>query len=89
MENALVNDTVKNTWKTDSAEEKWKTLKTVLVDAIVGFEKRKHSDWFRESVDVLEPLFQKRNQLYLRWLRSGLNSDKERFSKARRPKRLV
>ena len=41
MENALVNDTVNNTWKTDSAE-KWNTLKTALVHAaktIVGFEK--------------------------------------------------
>ena len=35
-------------------------------------------------MDVLEPLFQKRNQL---GLRSGLSSDKERFSKARRPTR--
>ena len=83
----LVSDTVKETWKADSSlEDKWNTLKTALVDAAkttIGYEKRKHPDWFRESMNVLEPLFQKRNQLYLRWLGSSLSSDKEMFSKAR------
>ena len=80
----LVSDTVKKTWKVDSALED--TLKTALVDAAkttVGFEKHKHPDWFRENMNVLESLFQRRNQLYLRWLGSGLSSDKHKFSKAR------
>ena len=83
----LVRDIVKRTWKPDSAlEEKWNTLKTALVDAAkttIGFEKRRYPDWFRENMNVLEPLFYKRNQQYLKWLGSGSSSDKVKFSKAR------
>ena len=34
-------------------------------------------------MNVLEPLFYKRNQQYLKWLGSGSSSDKVKFSKAR------
>ena len=79
----LVSNTVKETWKVDSSlEDKWNTLKTALVDAAkttVGIEKHKHPNWFRENMMVLELLFKKRNQLYIRWLGSGLSRDKEKF----------
>ena len=48
----------------------------------LGVEKRRHPDWFRESANSLEPILQKRNQLYLRWLGSGLSSDRQNFTKA-------
>ena len=80
-------DAVKKTWKENgSIDDKWKTLKSSKTDAAkatVGLDKRKHQDWFKENRSVLEPLFQERNQAYLRWLGSGLSSDKERFSKVR------
>lgn len=61
-------------------------LRAALTDVAritVGFEKQRHSYWFRESINDFEQLFQKRNQLYLRWLGSCLSSNKEKFSKAR------
>ena len=82
----FVCNTVKETWKeTGSLEDKWNALKSTLTDAAkttVGLDKRKHPDWFKENRSALEPLFQERNQAYLRWLGSGLNGDKEKFSKA-------
>ena len=47
------------------------------------FENRRHPDWFRENANSLEPILQKRSQLYLRWLGSCLSSDRQNFSKAR------
>ena len=82
-----VCNNVEKAWKeTGSTEEKWKAPLVLLTDAAkatVGLEKCKHPDWFKESRSVLEPLFQERYQTYLRWLGSGLNNDKVKFSKAR------
>ena len=53
-------------------------------DSTLGYEKRRNLDWFRESPNTLEPLLQKRNRMYSKWLRSGHNRDKLRFLNARR-----
>ena len=77
----------KITSKSDSVEEKWLNVKAALkatADSTLGYEKRRNPDGFRESVDTLEPLLQKRNQMYSKWLCSGHNSDKLQFLNPRR-----
>ena len=83
----LTSKFVSEQWKTTGTiSKKWAVIRSALTEAAktaLGVEKRRHPDWFRESVDSLEPILQKRNQLYLKWLRSGLSSDKRNFSQAR------
>ena len=83
----LASKSVKDQWKVDgSTQDKWVVIRSALTEAAksaLGVEKHRHPDWFRESANSLEPIFQKRNQLYLRWLGSGLSSDRQNFSKAR------
>ena len=83
----LVKKSAKEQWKVDgSIQDKWVTIHSALTEAAkstLGVEKRRHPDWFRESANSLEPVLQKRNQLYLRWLGSGLSSDRQNFTKAR------
>ena len=69
-----------------TVSEKWATIHSALTEAassVLGKEKRRHPDWFKENADSLEPILQKRNQLYLKWLGSGLMSDKQNVSKTR------
>lgn len=74
-------------WKAEGTiGEKWVAIRSTLTQAAktaLGVERRKHPDWFRENIDSLEPILQKRNELYLRWLGSGLSSDKQRFAQAK------
>ena len=42
---------------------------------VLGQEGQQHPDWFRESSEILEPLFQRRNLLYTKWLSSGCAVD--------------
>ena len=83
----LTSKFVSEQWKANGTiSEKWAVIRSALTEAAntaLGVEKRRHPDWFRESIDSLEPILQKRNQLYLKWLRSGLSSDKRNFSQAR------
>ena len=55
-------------WEDEGAvEEKWSAIRSALVEAaeeVLGHEERQHPDWFRESSETLEPLFQRRNLLY-------------------------
>ena len=60
------------------------SLREASTTSTLGYEKRRNPDWFRERADTLEPLLQKRNQMYSKWLSSGHNSDKLRFLNARR-----
>ena len=62
------------------------SIKTAIVDAAKeswGVEIRRQPDWFRESSESLEPLFQRRSSLYTNWLASGRESDRSKFAKAR------
>ena len=81
----------KQQWTEDqSVEEKWLVLRAALTDAaesVLGREKRGSPDWFRESSESLEPLFGKRNQLYLKWLSSRRESDKQKFLRVRKSAR--
>ena len=83
----LVCRKVTDAWvKEGNVEEQWSAIKTGLVGAaeeVLGHEERRQPDWFRDNVDVLEPLFQQRNQLYTKWLGSGNTIDRQKFVKAR------
>ena len=83
----LANKLVKENWKADgSIEDKWVTIRSALTTAAktaLGVKKRRHPDWFRENAISLEPILQKKNQLYQKWLGSGRSSDRQRFAKAR------
>ena len=83
----LASKSVREQWKVDgSTQDKWVAIRSALTEvakSALGVEKRRHPNWFRVSANSLEPILQKRNQLYLRWLGSGLSSDRQNFSKAR------
>ena len=84
---------LKHRWPADGGvEEKWKTVKTALIEAAdqcLGPETKRQPDWFADSLSRLEPLFQKRNALYSKWLSSWLERDRKRFAKARSDARRV
>ena len=68
-------------------EDKWNKVRGALTDAadsVLGYEKHRNPDWFRESLELLEPLLQRRNQLYTKWLGSKSDCDKLRYCEARR-----
>ena len=48
---------------------------------VLGLERRRQPDWFRESGPVLSELIDKRNLLFSRWLRSRRNSDRQRYGR--------
>ena len=60
---------------------------TDAANSVLGVQKCRQPDWFRDSANSLEPIFQKKNQLYLKWLGSGLSSDKYHFCRVRREAR--
>ena len=67
-------------------EEKWAAIRSALVEAekeVLGQEGRQHIDWFRESSEILEPLFKRRNLLYTKWLSSGCVVGHRKYLKAR------
>ena len=69
-----------------TVEEKWSVVRSALVESgeeVLGHAKRQHPDWFRDSAEVLGPLFQRRNLLYTKWLSSGHATDHRNFVKAR------
>ena len=67
--------------------EKWEVIRDGFVstgESVLGWECRKQPDWFKESAPALEGLIKKRNLLFGRWLRSGRNSDRQRYVAQRR-----
>ena len=86
-----LNASTRAAWKVDSTvEEKWTTIRAGLIEAateVLGREQRRHPDWWRDSAETLEPLFQQRNNLYVKWLSSGSPRVKEEFARARRDAR--
>ncbi len=67
---------------------KWEVIRDSIAGAaedVLGWETRRQPDWFKESSLVLKGLIEKRNDdLFGRWLRSGRNSDRQRFVAQRR-----
>ena len=77
---------------TKTVEGKWSVMKSALVEtatSVLGNELRKHPDWFRDNMEVLEPLLQKRNNLYIKWLGTSNTLDHQMFAEARRKARLA
>ena len=69
--------------KYGSLQEKWEVIHTALTEVakfVLGVQKRRHPDWFRDSANSI---FNRRNHLYLKWLGSGLSTDKHNFCRAR------
>ena len=56
---------------------------TDTAKSVLRVEKRRLPDWFRDSANSLEPILEKRNQLYLKRLGSCLSSDKHNVCRAR------
>ncbi len=66
---------------------KWEVIRDSIAGAaedVLGWETRRQPDWFKESSLVLKGLAEKRNDLFGRWLRSGRNSDRQRYVAQRR-----
>ena len=87
----LVCRKVTEAWVNEgTVEEKWSATQSSLVRAaeeVLGHEERRQPDWFRDSAEVLEPLFDRRNLLYAKWLGSGNANDRQKFVKARQDAR--
>ena len=84
---------LKSKWKNEGlAEEKWNLLKSTLCEAAestLGKQTRRNPDWFVESAPKLKPLFDKRNQLYLKYLSTNKEEDRINFRNVRREARRV
>ena len=80
---------VENSWPIDrdtTCEHKWNVLRDSLketADSVLGYEEKKQSDWYSESVDTIETALNQRNECYQRWLATGQSKDHTKFAKAR------
>ncbi len=72
---SAVSDLMGQNWdQAGTTEEQWKVLREAMCSAArseLSQAGRRKADWFRESEDLLRPLFEKRKQLFTQWLRSG------------------
>ena len=58
--------------------------------SVLGQARRREADWFRESKDVLNPLFEERSRFYTHRLSSGKGRDRKKSVVARRlPRKIV
>ncbi|XP_062514312.1 uncharacterized protein LOC134189931 [Corticium candelabrum] len=60
-------------------------MKSALVEtatSVLGYEQRKHPDWFRDNMEVREPLLQKGNNLYFKWLGASNALDHHMYAEA-------
>ena len=83
-----VCDMVEGSWdEMASGEKMWEAIRDSLVGAAeitLGWEKRNQPDWFKEKGYLLKEWIDRRNLLFQRWLRSGRNSDRQRYVLQRR-----
>ena len=83
-----VLDGVSAVWcSEDGGEGKWQKMRKSLTSAaenVLGWEKHHHPNWFRDSITVLEPMIQKRNMLFAKWLSSHSSKDRQRYVTQRR-----
>lgn len=83
-----VTEGLKEEWKEDApAEVKWRTALCDCAETTLGKQSRRSLDWFRESKADLEPLYEKRNQSYVKWLSTGKEKDMKEFKGVRREAR--
>ena len=67
--------------------EKWQVVKDALTSAagdVLGFSSRHQSDWFADSLGLLQPLLTRRNAAYSKWIGTGNPEDLVVFKRARR-----
>lgn len=73
----------------DTCKQNWDILKDCIVAAAeetVGRGRRKHPEWFEESLETLMPLVEAKNRAHQRALQSNMTADRKEF---RRHQRLV
>jgi len=66
----------------ESVEDKWVRLESSLLEVAkseLSYEQCKRPDWFKDSMDSLEPLLCQKNHLYDKWLSTGHTDDHRRF----------
>ena len=77
--------TVESCWDDGlSGAGMWEVIRDGMVSAAEGWETRRQPHWFNESTPVLKELIDRRNLLFGRWLRSGRNSDRQKYVDQRR-----
>ena len=67
-------------------EQQWSEIRTAMYESAetaLGFEKKKHPDWFREIATKIKPLLTERNRLYLKWRNTMRKTDHQNFAKMR------
>ena len=73
-------------WPQDgSVEEKWSSIRSSLTEsaeAVLGAERRYHPDCFIKSAATLEPMLQRRNHLYVKWLATGRSAAYRDFGRS-------
>ena len=65
----------------------WEVVRNGMVNAAeitLGWETRNQPDWFKKKGSLLKELIDRRNWLFQKWLRSGLNSGRQRYVLQRR-----
>ncbi len=70
-----------------NGEEMWETIRDAMIDAAestLGRESRRQPDWFKDKGTLLNKLIEERNGLFQKWLRSGRNSNRQRYVVRRR-----
>lgn len=68
-----------------SLEEKWMVIQfaiTEAADEVLGRVINYHPDWFRDSMDQLKQLLDKRNAVYIQWQRSQRHEHHLEFKEA-------
>ena len=75
------------TWCDDAGVEgKWSAVKSALVctvEEVLGRAGHLQPDWFRESLEALQPLLVARNAAYSQWIRTGNMVDLSKFREVR------
>ena len=70
----------------DTVVDPQKGLIEVSLETL-GSKQQRQPDWLSDNAEILELLFQQRNNWYAKWLSSGSSGDKETFARASRDAR--
>ena len=78
-----VFDTVSTQWESEhDGMRKWSILRDSLTPAaekVLGWEKWRQPDRFKDNICVLEQMIHRRNMLFARWLKSHSQRDRQRY----------
>ena len=88
-----VEDEIKDVWsECKTGDEKWEIIRSAFTESgreVLGTNKKRNPDWFRESESSITPVLTHRNQLYNKWLSSQEQIDLRKFREARSKARKV